>query len=301
MRAPLHPQPQRLAMRAETLAQDAQVAIGAGPHPDHRLLQHPRQPRAIRIIGVDHRRRVGRQEAGEQPGLGLEIGLHRGVVIEMVLREIGEPRRRQPHPIQPPLVQPMRRGLHRAVRHARRRGLGQEALEGDRIGRGVAERRAPGAFDPRGADIDRRMAHRHPQLPRETGDRGLAVGAGDRDHRGGLGAKEQRRRHGQRGPGVLRHDQRDRRMPGQRLGGQGGAGGIGQDGTGAHSQGRVDELGAVHPAAGQGCEQGAGAHRAAVEGDRAEAHRAVAGPCRQSQICEALAGHRFPLPLPAAD
>ena len=71
--------------------------------------------------------------------------------------------------------------------------------------------RRPGALDPGGADVDRRMAQRRPDLAGEGRDRGLAVGAGDRDHRLGLRAEPQRRRTGQRRARVFGHDQRPRR------------------------------------------------------------------------------------------
>ena len=47
------------------------------------------------------------QDAGEEPGLGGEIGLEIRVIIEVVLGEVGEARRRQPHPVEPALVEPV--------------------------------------------------------------------------------------------------------------------------------------------------------------------------------------------------
>ena len=62
--------------------------------------------------------RAGGQQLGEQPQLGGAVGVERAVVVEMVARQVGEPRRREPHPVEPELVEPVRGGLDRRVLHA---------------------------------------------------------------------------------------------------------------------------------------------------------------------------------------
>ena len=64
--------------------------------------------------------------AGEQPQLGGAIGLQRAVIVQVVAGQVGERRRRQPHAVQPELVQPVRGRLHRRA-SARRGAPGRPA------------------------------------------------------------------------------------------------------------------------------------------------------------------------------
>ena len=60
------------------------------------------------------------------------------------------------------------------------------AVQRDRLGRRVRQRRRHRALDADRAEVHRALAQRLPDLPGEARDRGLAVGAGDRDHHLGL-------------------------------------------------------------------------------------------------------------------
>ena len=64
-------------------------------------------------VGIGDRRRTGRQQRVEQPELRGTIGRHRAVIVEMVARQIAEAGRHQRHAVQPPLLDAVRRGLHR--------------------------------------------------------------------------------------------------------------------------------------------------------------------------------------------
>ena len=69
--------------------------------------------------------------------------------------------------------------------------LGQHALQRQGIRRGMQPRRGIGPLDPGGADIDRLMAQKRPDLARKAGDTGLAIGAGDRHDTVRLGREPQ--------------------------------------------------------------------------------------------------------------
>ena len=78
---------------------------------------------AMRAVQVDHRHAVIGQEPGEKARLGGEIGLHRVVIIQVVLRQVGEARRLQAHAFKPALVEAVGRGLHRGMGDAGGGGL----------------------------------------------------------------------------------------------------------------------------------------------------------------------------------
>ena len=63
--------------------------------------------RPFGTVHVDHRHAILGHQPGEKCGLGVEIGLHRVVIIQMILRQVSEPRRRQAHAIHPALIQTM--------------------------------------------------------------------------------------------------------------------------------------------------------------------------------------------------
>ena len=182
----------------------------------------------------------------------------------MVLAEAGEARRRQPHPVQPLLVQPVRGCLHRQMGDAGLGHGGDVAVQRDRVGGGVRQGGLIGAFDPGGAEVRRLPAHQRPDLPREGRDRGLAVGAGHRDHGFRLAAEPQGGGIGQRLPRILGDDQGHGGL-GQRGLGQLRAFAVGQDRARALLQRRREIFGAMGLAARQRREQMPGAHAAAVD------------------------------------
>ena len=134
----------------------------------------------IAIVDVDHRRAVGRDHFVEQPQLGGEVVLEGRVIIQMVAGDIGEGAGRDPHAVEPVLVEAVAGRFERQMRHAVARQLVQRAMQLDRIGRGVrAVCLARGRHHADRAEAGGRHAERRPDLAQEGGDRGFAVGAGD--------------------------------------------------------------------------------------------------------------------------
>ena len=66
-----------------------------------------RNLRAEGRVRVDHRRRAGGQQLFKQPHLRVEVFFQRGMVIQMIARQIGKSRRRKANAIQPVLRQPV--------------------------------------------------------------------------------------------------------------------------------------------------------------------------------------------------
>ena len=105
-----------------------------------------RRPRASR--GRDHCARAlgpsalttavpsARQQLGEQPQLGGEIGLDGRVIVEMIAAEVGEGGGLQPHAVEPVLVEAVRGGFEGQVRDALGGQLRQRLVQGDGVGRG---------------------------------------------------------------------------------------------------------------------------------------------------------------------
>ena len=125
-------------------------------------------------------------EQRAQPHLGGEIVLHRAVIVEMLVGQVGEDARGEGEPVEPALVEAVRGGLHRHVGHAPRRKRGQGRLQVDRPRRGQACRpsRAPAPRAPSKAPRVPMLARRAvgvEQVAHEPGRGGLAVGAGDAD------------------------------------------------------------------------------------------------------------------------
>ena len=146
-----------------------------------------------RVVREDDGRRAFRQQRVEQPHLGAMIVLDGRMIIHVVAAEIGETAGRQPHPVEPPLVETVARRLHRGMGDAGLGQFGEQPVQRDRIRRGeravfVAARRD----DARRPDRCRRKSRLLPDLARERGDRGLAAGAGDGHHRLGLATEEAR-------------------------------------------------------------------------------------------------------------
>ena len=160
-------------------------------------------------VGVDDGGAVLRQQLGEQAQLGGEIGLHVGMVVEVVAAEVGEGRRNQAHAVEAVLVEPVRGGFESKVRDALRCQLRQRPVQRDRIGRGErAVHAAVGLDEADGAERCGLAAERGEDLAGEVGDRGLAAGAGDGDDGVGLRAEEARRHQRERAARLLRRQDR---------------------------------------------------------------------------------------------
>ena len=111
-------------------------------------------------IGVDDGALAGLEQALEQLQLGREIGFHRGVIIEMVAREIGEGAGAEADAVEPMLDDAMRGGLERKMRDAATAEFVERLVQCDRIrrrqraivrsaGRDDAERAERGGGDAR--------------------------------------------------------------------------------------------------------------------------------------------------------
>ena len=146
------------------------------------------------MIGSDDRGACGLDQIGEQPQLGGEIALDRGMIVEMVAAEIGKCTGRHSQAVETILVEPVRGGLDGKMGHALPGKLAQGLVQGDRIGRGqraidFALRRD----EPDRADAGRRNALLRPDLAREGRDRSFPARAGDsRDHLRRAGKKLRR-------------------------------------------------------------------------------------------------------------
>ena len=168
------------------------VNDGAGPQP-RRLFagnrpeieiftgQRGAQFNTFGIVDVDDRRfQAG---PGKQRGLGLPVVLHRGVVVEVILREIGEYRHVDVQRFQPPLLQPNRRRFDGAGAKAFVHKTPQLLLQQHRVGRG----QAVGNHRARLANAQRAnhaAAARQPvqRLRQPPGGGGFAVRAGHSHH-----------------------------------------------------------------------------------------------------------------------
>jgi hypothetical protein len=186
--------------------------------------------------------------------------------VEVVLREVGEHRGRDPHALGPPQLQRVRGDLHRAGAVAAVEHLAERALEVDRLGRRPDRRPlvarhhrghgpeqaalAPGRLEQR-ADEERRGGLAVGARDPHYGQRGRGVPVEPR--RGGRhrGAHVRHLHLGHAGPDRPRHHER-RRSPRDRVG---------------------REVVPVARESGHAEEQGAGLHRAVVEGQAADLDR----------------------------
>ena len=215
--------------------------------------------------------------AVEQACLGFEVLAHRGVELEMVLRQVGERGDREHRAVHPVEGQRVTRHLHGRVAHC---ALGHHREQGLHIGglrrgqaprqRGVADERAHGADQPaRMTRGDQAGAHQERRG-------GFAAGAGDAGHRDAT----RRRAVDHRGdaaddrPGIG-HDE-----DGQVRWHQRGPGRVGQDGDRTGVPSAAGELRPVRPGPGERGEQIAGDH--AVSGDAHAAHVHVRFGCTGS-------------------
>ena len=180
----------------------------------------------------------------------------------MLVREVGEGRRRQLEPIEPVLVEAVARRLDREMRHALAGQRGDILVELHRIGRREAAlAHQAGRHDAERADARRLEAQGRPDVAHEVHGRGLAVGAGDGGDGRRLQASEGRRhqRHAPPRIAVAQHDDRRIERRQRRVGRS-------EDGDGAAPHGVGDEGGAVLARAGQGGEEIARLDLARVEG-----------------------------------
>ena len=126
----------------------------------------------------------------------------------------------------------------------RRRQLSEQGVQAHRVGRGQAGRGTPARSDQtEGAERGRRVTEVAPELARETGDRSLAAGAGDRGDAARLAAEPARRDQGEPAARVgVEHQRHAERAAGKI--------GTGEHGGGTAGDGIGDEAAAVGAAAG---------------------------------------------------
>src|SRR4051794_23387280 len=102
------------------------------------------------------------------------------VVIEMVAGDVGEPTGRDPHAVETVLIEAVRRGFEREMRHSLLGETMQRAMQTDRIGRGErAVGLPPRRHDTHRSDAGGRVPECSPDLTGESRDRSFAAGAGD--------------------------------------------------------------------------------------------------------------------------
>ncbi len=186
------------------------------------------------------------------------------MIVEVVLGQVEETGGGQGHGVQTPLVDAVRRRLHAEVRHASAGEVGEVGRDIGGVRSGQARRQQLLAARVR-AERHAERAHARgsvaqavEDLPAEGGDGGLAVGAGDGDHRARLSAVE-----GAGGQGVGAAN-----VPGRGDGnGQFGVSFARQDGGGAGVDRRPDEGPSVDLGPRQGGEQIARPDLPAVGGD----------------------------------
>ena len=138
------------------------------------------EPGTLGVVEVDHRRTQA--GPGEELGLGLPVGRHVAVVVEMVLGEVGEHGQGDAGTGQAVLGDADRRRLDRAGREAAVSEIAQGVLQRHRVGRGQAGGHLlAGLADAQGADHAAAPLQPGERLGDPPGGRGLAVGAGDGD------------------------------------------------------------------------------------------------------------------------
>ena len=154
-------------------------------------------------VGVDDGRRAIGQKVVEQPELGLEVILDRGVIVHVVAGEICERARGEAHAVEPLLVETVRGGLDREASDAARGEPVEKLVQRDRVRRRQrsvdGERARDDADRPDGRRL---LAERLPDLAGEGGDRSLSAGAGHRDNGFGLAGIEARSGASERDAGV---------------------------------------------------------------------------------------------------
>ncbi len=267
-----YPKTQLLARVHRPRGLEPQIRVHRRAEPDDALsaltAERGEAP-ALGDVDVEHGAGVGWQQLGEEPRLGVEIGVHALVVVEMVARQIGEGRRAELEAVEAELVEAVARRLERDMVDAAPREHLQLAVQRDRVGRGERARMLEiGADDADGTEAHGASAETLPDLAREDRDRGLAVGAGDGDQHLRLRRVEARCHARETASRVgIEDDAHWRRALRQR----GDARGVvGEHGDGAARHRVVDEAAAVDAAAGQRREQEAGPNVARIGGQAAD-------------------------------
>ena len=97
------------ARGAEFQVCGADVRLGVQAEGDAPVTPRKCHPRGVVDV---HHRDTGQAEQRRQLQLGGEVRLHRAVIVEMIAGEVGEDARREAEPVEPALVEAVRRGLH---------------------------------------------------------------------------------------------------------------------------------------------------------------------------------------------
>ena len=131
------------------------------------------------------------------------------MIVEMVTAQVRERACAHAHAIEPKLIEPMRGGFEREMRHTLACEPVERCVQCHRIRRGQRSiDLAFGRDDPDGADARCRMAEHAPDLSRECRDRGLAARSGDGDDGRRLAWKDFRGRAGKGKPRIRYLDER---------------------------------------------------------------------------------------------
>ena len=176
--------------RRQSVRRGASSSAIASPLAPTREGLQPCARAGLRGRAARHRRRRRPPPSGrvcssvvEQPHLRAEIVVEIAVMIEMIAREIGEGGEREPHAVEPALVDAERRRLHREMGDAAPRQV-VERLDAVRPGRASSARhnaRREASTTPIvPSDAASKPSDRQ-NLAQEGDDRGLAAGAGDGD------------------------------------------------------------------------------------------------------------------------
>src|SRR6266851_10024503 len=109
-----------LAGRRRIVLQQPELAAfyAPGPETDAAALADRGQRRGAVAVAIHDGRSALRQEALEQPRLGREVVVHRGVVVEMLMRQVGEAGGGETDAVEAMLIETMARRLDRKVRDA---------------------------------------------------------------------------------------------------------------------------------------------------------------------------------------
>ena len=131
---------QLLASGRRSVAQQAELAtIGTvGPEAHAAPAADLGKRRRALAVGIGDGDAAGRQQLLEQARLGGKVGVHRGVIVEMLVRQVGEGRRRELEAIEPMLVEAMARRLDGKMGNALACQGREIGMELHRIGRGEA-------------------------------------------------------------------------------------------------------------------------------------------------------------------
>jgi hypothetical protein len=146
--------------------------------------------RVVRVA-IDHRDAAVANKTIEQAELGLEVGLERRVIVEVIARDVGEGGGGDVNTVETELVEPVTRRFERQMIDALVLQSRELRVEIDGIGRRAPElHMTRRRIDPERADACRLATLRRPDLAQEMRDRRLAVGAGDGRHAFRLSAVE---------------------------------------------------------------------------------------------------------------